>query len=1302
MITIDNLRPLLASLGYEQTKGITEVWTRSFGASSSEIAVDFGCEAICYPEDLKIHRKTTTNFSQPENFVVLECITRLLSLGYAPRQLELEKPTPKGHGESGGHCDIIIQNNEGEVFALVECKTMDSTKSGDEFSRAWSYMEEDGGQLFNYFNTFRQATALCLYASDWVEGRCVYQSRIVSIQDNEGYIQASGLPGYASVEAKKGGKESYFKVWRDTYDLDYSPVGLFEEGTKPFTIGMRVLRAEDLKDADGSDIQKKYHEYATIMRQHNVSGRENAFDKLVNLFLAKIVDETRNGNALKFHWGGAATDDYYSLQDRLQKMYSEGMNEFLGEPVTYIDEQQISYAFTHYLGKLDATKDAVLQYFRQQKFYTNNDFAFLDVHNETLFRQNAEILKKVVGMLQDIRLRTEKPNQFLGDLFEGFLDQGVKQNEGQFFTPLPIVRFIVSSLPLETLHAERAVPKVIDYACGAGHFLNEYAQQIKPFISALGVAEQDCYNAIYGIEKEYRLSKVAKVSAFMYGQEGINIIYQDALKKHERIKEGSYSVLIANPPYSVKGFLETLTEEERLQYELNTYVSDISANNSIEVFFLERASQLLRSGGVAAIILPSSVLSNGNIYSRAREQMLREFQIVAIAEFGSGTFGKTGTNTVTLFLKKRDTTVPAKEHYRNRVKTWFGGDFASDDRYQDTPLLDAYCRMQGIDRTLYDSLLCLAPVAGLWEHELFKSYRAKFAADAEAKRILKKTPTKKYTREMQTEELEKYILTAIRELEQEKLYYYLLAKSNEQPVLIIKSPADNATNKRFLGYEWSSRKGDEGIKYIGSATKSEGEGELSLIKGIDSIQTPLFNPRDLSDTSRINSLVRSCFLGEAVSIPEELKSYCSTLRLTDMLDFKRTDWDAAIRTAVSSAMEIESLYPLKPLREFVDTLGGLWTGKKAPFARVKVLRNTNFTSSGTLSLENVAEIEVETAALAKRRLQAGDIIVEKSGGSSTQAVGRVVLFEEQIQEEYAYSNFTVRLRVMTDVLLPKYLHLYLHDFYLKGGTFSMQNGASGLKNLNMESYLSVPIPLPPIEIQQAIVGECAVVDAEYKSSRMSIDDCREKIGEIFLELDARMQRGIGIDTLRVDTICEFNPSKREVAGIPLDTAVSFLEMASVSNDGFVEGGQDRILQEVIKGSYTYFRDGDIIIAKITPCMENGKCALLSGLTNGIGFGSSEFHVFRNKNAAVRQGFLFHCLNREIIRKQAEQRMTGASGHRRVPIDFYRDLSIPVPSIQEQDRIIQEIGGYEAEIRKAEAVMQGAEARKSAILKKYLE
>lgn len=84
-------------------------------------------------------------------------------------------------------------------------------------------------------------------------------------------------------------------------------------------------------------------------------------------------------------------------------------------------------------------------------------------------------------------------------------------------------------------------------------------------------------------------------------------------------------------------------------------------------------------------------------------------------------------------------------------------------------------------------------------------------------------------------------------------------------------------------------------------------------------------------------------------------------------------------------------------------------------------------------------------------------------------------------------------------------------------------------------------------------------------------------------------------------------------------------MSSISNNGFIDTQQDRTLKEVIKGSYTYFRDGDIIIAKITPCMENGKCALVSGLTNGIGFGSSEFHVFRNSSSAVKQEYLFTTL-----------------------------------------------------------------------------
>lgn len=161
-------------------------------------------------------------------------------------------------------------------------------------------------------------------------------------------------------------------------------------------------------------------------------------------------------------------------------------------------------------------------------------------------------------------------------------------------------------------------------------------------------------------------------------------------------------------------------------------------------------------------------------------------------------------------------------------------------------------------------------------------------------------------------------------------------------------------------------------------------------------------------------------------------------------------------------------------------------------------------------------------------------------------------------------------------------------------------------------------------------------------------------------------------------------------------------MASVNNHGFIENKIDKPLGELRKGSYTYFAENDIIIAKITPCMENGKCAIAKNLTNGIGLGSSEFHVLRTKNNEINQTFLFHFLNREKIRKEAEKHMTGSSGHRRVPISFYENLSIPLPSIGKQKEIITQIHVYENEITKAQVVMENANKQKRAILDKYLK
>lgn len=148
---------------------------------------------------------------------------------------------------------------------------------------------------------------------------------------------------------------------------------------------------------------------------------------------------------------------------------------------------------------------------------------FLEVHNKELFLKNALVLKEIVELFANYKLTQNSTNQFLGNLFELFLQKGMKQDEGQFFTPIQICEFIMYSLPLqEMLSKSSKALRVIDYACGAGHFLNTYANELK-----------EHYKNIYGIEKEYRLSKVSKVSSAMYGQNEINILYADALASFE-------------------------------------------------------------------------------------------------------------------------------------------------------------------------------------------------------------------------------------------------------------------------------------------------------------------------------------------------------------------------------------------------------------------------------------------------------------------------------------------------------------------------------------------------------------------------------------------------------------------------------------------------------------------------------------------------------------------------------------------------------------------------------------------------
>ena len=159
----------------------------------------------------------------------------------------------------------------------------------------------------------------------------------------------------------------------------------------------------------------------------------------------------------------------------------------------------------------------------------------------------------------------------------------------------------------------------------------------------------------------------------------------------------------------------------------------------------------------------------------------------------------------------------------------------------------------------------------------------------------------------------------------------------------------------------------------------------------------------------------------------------------------------------------------KSLDETCFFSNGLWKGEKAPLVNVGVIRNTNFTKDGTLDDSDIAYLDVELKKLEKRRLQFGDIILEKSGGGPKQPVGRVALFDKQ-ESSFSFSNFTAAIRVRDEQELDfRYLHKQLYWTYLSGVTEGMQSHSTGIRNLDGHVYKAIEITFPSLAEQKRIV-----------------------------------------------------------------------------------------------------------------------------------------------------------------------------------------------------------------------------------------
>jgi len=227
---------------------------------------------------------------------------------------------------------------------------------------------------------------------------------------------------------------------------------------------------------------------------------------------------------------------------------------------------------------------------------------------------------------------------------------------------------------------------------------------------------------------------------------------------------------------------------------------------------------------------------------------------------------------------------------------------------------------------------------------------------------------------------------------------------------------------------------------------------------------------------------------------------------------------------------------------------------------------------------------------------------------------------------------------------------------------------SNQPGLNTTIIKNFAIPLPKsttiqkkiVKKIQHITNQIDELDSLKNSQRDYLDSLMDSaLFQVFSKPAKK-----GWSEIEIDKICDVNPSKSEIKECSNDLEVSFVPMAAVSDEtGTIEKSYTKSIGEV-KNGYTYFKENDVLFAKITPCMENGKIVIARNLKNNIGFGSTEFHVVRTKNEVLPE-WIYHFLRQKTYRMKAKKNMTGTAGQQRVPKEFLKQTLIPIP-----DRKIQ--------------------------------
>ena len=335
-----------------------------------------------------------------------------------------------------------------------------------------------------------------------------------------------------------------------------------------------------------------------------------------------------------------------------------------------------------------------------------------------------------------------------------------------------------------------------------------------------------------------------------------------------------------------------------------------------------------------------------------------------------------------------------------------------------------------------------------------------------------------------------------------------------------------------------------------------------------------------------------------------------------------------------------------------------------------ILPADNITLEGDLKVQKEIYVDDTVTLSDDKRLQKNDIFICMSSGSK-EHIGKVAFIDQDTK--YYAGGFMGIIRVNMQRCLPKFLYYYLNYSMKFREEIKLLTQGANINNIS-STINSIEIPLPPIDVQERIITELDGYQQVVNGARLVLSNYRPKLS-------------CSTATYKtLDEIATFRPSKDEIKALPGDTDVSFVPMASLNTfDASFEAVETRKLTDVSSG-FTYFRNNDILLAKITPCFENGKAGIAHNLKNGIGFGSTEYIVIRADESVVYPEWIFYYINTREFIDGGKPFMTGTAGQQRIDINYVKQYQIPVPSLEEQKMLLDEIHREQALIKPSKQII----------------